>query len=228
MRSPVVVQIASIIPGLGLWIVGKRREAVIVALLFSACVVFFLFSPWDTISQLAFFAGIMLWAVQIGVAYYEAMILKKIAKENYQRAREVGTIGAPPPHLNRTEKMDHKWSEMLSRQLQPGERLLTHIYGRQVGLFQTWSSTSFYRVALLEDKIMLMILSIFNKPAIFRKIAFDGIETLELQKGLVSDTLKIKVKGEKLLRLQVTRNQRERAMRIMDSMKRETTETLSG
>lgn len=217
LKSPILVGFASIIPGLGLWIVEKRRQAIISFLLVAACAIFFLYSPWPAATELGLFAGLMIWAASVQMATYEANILKKISKENYVRARDVSNVSAPPAHIKRGERSGYKWREMLSRQLNPDEHLETYISARQQSYFRT-TAYSFYRVALLQDKIMLVILSIFNKPAVVRRIGFSEIDSVSYRKGLISDLLKIQVEGEKPIKLQVTRAERDKAMVIVEKL----------
>jgi hypothetical protein len=219
MTTPIVVQLASLVPGLGFWLLGKWKEAIITELVVLISALFFFQSASSTASQVGFFTGVFTWVVSANIANYEARILKKIKTENYQKARDVKNLPAPTTNIKRSERYAYKWEQMLKRQLDPGEHLVEFISATQRSFLGRMTTTGFYRLVLLENSLMFVILSIFNKPEIFRKVPFGKIESVEYKHGLVSDTLKICLQSEKAIKLQVARTERERADMIVDRIR---------
>src|SRR5512140_2093264 len=113
MQSPILISVASIIPGLGLWLIGKRRHAIIAALLIFGLALVFLFSPWKMLTSLSCNALVLLWAMQSIYAGYEARLAQAIKSGNLQQAKEVTPVIPPPPGLNRFEKASFKAKEFV-------------------------------------------------------------------------------------------------------------------
>jgi len=208
MKSPVIISLASIIPGLGLWLIGKRRHAVVAAGLVVVSVLVFLFSPWETLTSLSCNLAGFLWVMQSLYAGYEARLAQAVQSGNIQQAKESTPIVPPPSDLNGFEKVSFKAKEIVRQQLEIGEHVLDAIPASQMSALQGVGSYQLYYVGLLQDKLALVSTDFMGKPAGVERIDFSCIQNLTVKHGLLQDNLIISINSKKPITLKVTRRLR--------------------
>jgi len=206
MQSPTVISIVSIIiPGLGLWLIGKRRHAGIAAMLVFGSIFVFLFSPWEMLTSLSCNIAILLWAMQSMYAGYEARLAQAVKSGNIQQAKEGALITPPPSDLSRFEKEAFKAKEIVRQQLEIGEYLLDAIPAFQMSVFEGAGSYRLYYIGLLQDKLAFVNTDFFGKPAGTERIDFSSIHKITVKHGLLQDSLIIFINPKKPVMLRVTR-----------------------
>jgi hypothetical protein len=205
MQSPIVISIASIIPGLGLWLIGKRRHAIIAFLLVLGSIFVFIFSPWETLTSLSCNVTVFLWAMQSLYAGYEAKLAQAVKSGNVQQAKEGMPITPPPSDLSRFEKEAFKAKEIVRQQLDMGEHVLDAIPAFQMSALQGAGSYRLYYLGLLQDKLAFVNTDFMGKPAGTERIDFSSIQSITVKHGLLQDNLIISINPKKLIKLRVTR-----------------------
>jgi hypothetical protein len=203
-----LISIASIIPGLGLWLIGKRRHAAIAAVLVFGFLFLFLFSPWETLTSLSCNIMLFVWAMQSFYAGYEARVAQAIKSGTLQTTKESMPITPPPSDLNRFEKASFKAKEYVRQQLEVGELILDAIPASQMSATQGISSYQLYYVGLLENTFAIVSTDFMGKPAGIERIKFASIQNVTVKHGFLQDNLTMASDSKKKLVLKVPRGLR--------------------
>ncbi|HEV8378809.1 MAG TPA: hypothetical protein VGP99_08155, partial [Tepidisphaeraceae bacterium] len=123
MSSPIVIGLASIIPGLGFALLGKLRWSANAFFLVVGLFAAGLFVPSQFWGELCLRLAVAAW---IGQIYYAVRWTSTKAKQESGEIvapRETGIISEAPAGSSRGERLAHKSAELIRQQLQPGEHL---------------------------------------------------------------------------------------------------------
>lgn len=112
MKHPILIGFLSIVPGLGYLVLGKFTKAIYVWAALVVSFFIFLFSPYNWLVEIAFFAMFIVWFYQIAWAYREAKESSRLEKGEVIEAKEV-LLSPAPPGLSRHEKQLYKVRETI-------------------------------------------------------------------------------------------------------------------
>ena len=205
--SPLFVSVVSVVPGLGLWLLGKHRHSIIAAsLVFGTCLVC-LAAPWEWLMSANCNVAIILWVMQIFYAGYEAQLKRKVAMGIAQDAREEFSLPSVlPPDVKGAEKAVFKAKEIVRHQMGVGEQILDAVPATQMSLLRGVGSYRLYYIGLFRDKIVLIDTDFFGKPASLQQIPFPSIRKLEVKRGMMNDSLMLTLANSaKPVKLKVAR-----------------------
>ena len=204
-KSPNLILLASIIPGLGLWILGKRRHSTIAALLVFGSFFVFLFTPSETLVGISCNIAGFLWIMQMFYAGYEARLKHKISIGIAQGAKKHSLPSSPPPNIKGNEKAAFKAKEIVRQQLDTGEHILDAIPVTQMSVLKGAGSYRLYYIGILQDKIILIDTDFLGKPATLQQLDFSSVLNIKVKHGLLSDNLIIIDNSKNSIKLKVTR-----------------------
>jgi hypothetical protein len=215
-KSPFIIGIASIIPGLGFWILGKKRLAGTAAVVVIGAYVIYVAAPWEFLYALSCNVAIIGWFLQIVYAVYEAQAIKKVTSGEMEAARPSERKIEIPADIPRREKLPYKAKEIIREQLDPGEIIQDAIMVFTMSYMRGASSMKQYYLGLLSDQLMLVGTDLFGKPVSVKRIPFYKIDQAKFKKGLINDQIILSVAGEKKIRLNINRIQREHTERFRE------------
>ena len=207
-KSPLIVGLASILPGLGFWILGKKRLAVTSAVVVIGAFLVYIAAPWESVYSFSCNVAILGWFLQGVYAVYEARTISKVESGEMEAARSSEAKIEIPSDIPRRERLAYKAQEVIRGQLDPGERIQDAVMVYTSSYLGGASSMSQYYLGLLSDQIILIGTDLFGKPASVKRIPFYQIEQAKFKKGLINDQIILSVAGEKKTRMNVHRIQR--------------------
>jgi len=204
--SPLLIGIASVIPGLGLWILGKRKHAVITGLVVLGTFFLFLFAPWEIIYNLSCNAMVFLWGMQIFYAVYDARMRTKIETGEMDAAKEAEAVDYIPAHIPRKEKIVYKAKEVVRQQLNSGEHLEAAVWSQTMSVLRGMSSYKQFYVGLLTHHLIFIGLDFMGKPASVKRVSIEQLKEVRVKQGFVTDLLILSFGENKPMKLKVPRN----------------------
>jgi hypothetical protein len=217
-KSPLIIGIASILPGLGFWILGKKRLAVTAAVVVIGAYVIYAFAPWEFVYAFSCNIAIIGWFLQIVYAVYEARTISKVESGKMEAARPSERKIEIPSDIPAREKLPYKAKEIIREQLDPGEMIQDAVLAYTMSALGGASSMDQYYLGLLSDQIILVGTDLFGKPVSVKRIPFFKIENAKFKKGLINDQIILSVVGEKKTRLNVHRVQRSHTERFREAL----------
>jgi len=194
VNHPVVIGIASLVPGLGYLILGELRKAVYVWLGMLTCALVYFFSPFEFLWDLAAIAFLGIWFVQLVWASREAGLMRRIATGQAAPARET-QAAAPPSGLSRKERHAFELREMVKAQVGLGENVgpVVSVMDRSQASIYTGS----YALGVVDSGLVIVEMSMSNKPKSVERIGRERISRVEFKKGALTDRLRIRVSDRK-------------------------------
>lgn len=218
MKHPVLIGILSIMPGLGYLVLGKLTKAIYVWTGMVVSFFIFLFSPYDWLADIAFFAIIIVWFYQIAWAYREARESSRLEKGEVIEAKDV-TLSPSPDGLSRREKQIFKMRETIRAQLAPGQQVGPVMLVTDNA--RSSSGTAWYYLGVINTGLMLVKLSMRNKPKLVETISFTEIDSVEFKEPKLSfsDEMRFYIHDQKKpLRFFSARQFREQARQIASAV----------
>jgi hypothetical protein len=173
-----------------LWLLGRRRDAVIVAVLVCGAVLVFFFSPWQVLASFSCIVVMFLWVMQVIYTTHEARLAQLLQSGNLQHAKENMPI-VPPSALSRSEKLAFTSKEIVRQQVETNEHVLDAIRAAQ-------SSDQLYYIGLLADKLVFVSTDFLGKPAGVWRIDFSSIQDLAVEYGSLFDSLIMLIDGKNI------------------------------
>jgi len=172
-----LIYFASIIPGLGLWLLGHRKAA-----LLSFLVVFLSFSVTFSVSSefVADLAGTIAlgaWVTQFYTAKYTLRVKKELESgigKPPPLKSDSRTATSIPPNIRRFSRGMYKSVQEL---LEPGEAL-KHVAGNTTNI-----------ISLTDKRLILITRDIYGKPAVLYPFAIGDVKSASLMLGLLNDIL---------------------------------------
>lgn len=209
IQSPIVVGIASLIPGLGFWLLGQRNRAIVtVTVVVGLGVLSILFREQPVSVLMAGTSGLA-WLAQIIFSVQVATGLYHRSLGKMAPPREVNTrlFRRPSSLLSRHEANVLLGRNIAFQQLAPGERLLKAAIARTRIPFgwlllagpASFFAQSWYCLAMTQNGLILVQLDFLWKPLGLERLAFGEIEEARFELGWQTDRLRLRFSdGEKL------------------------------
>jgi hypothetical protein len=228
MRNPLIVAVASLIPGLGFAIQSRMREAVISFILVIGLLFMYLVAPWDIVYQTSCGLLAFVWIGQGFLAFDSARRAIRLQSGASQQPRQQMPVPSPPPNIPRSKRLTFRAHRVIEQQLQPGEHIQAAVFatapanvGSHVLLGATAAlSMKQYHVALTEAELVFLQLDLWGKPAEVTRWARDQIKSACFSTGLLSDTLSLGLPERKPIKLKLPRNQGDEASIISGAFAR--------
>jgi len=218
MKHPVLIGILSIVPGLGYLFLGQFTKAIYVWAGLVVSFFIFLFSPSGWLEEIAFFAVLIVWFGQVFWAYREAKELSQMEKGEVIKAKDV-TLSPPPDELSRQERQIYKMRETLNAQLGPGQQVGPVMLVSDKA--RSSSATSWYYLGVISTGLMLVKLSMWNKPKLVETIPFTTIDKVEFKEPKISfnDEMRFYLRDQKNpLRFYSARQYKEEAKQVVNAV----------
>ena len=127
MKKPWAIGLISIVPGLGLIILGEARKG-LAAFVATAAFFIAMFASGEIVPTTAFAFFLIAWIVQ---AYYAIVIAQRIGRKQAGLALPEWpvSIAPPPPGASRAQKAQHNATVTVLKLLPPGEQLQLALQG---------------------------------------------------------------------------------------------------
>ena len=225
MKSPFMIGLLSIVPGLGFFVLGKpRRGFWVIGILFSLLFIF-LFTRSEFITSISFSLILIVWIGQIILASQSARLLKRQQAGEVAQPREKEKI-VTPPGLSLKEKGVYRIRETVRQQLNPGENLLEALVaqsGASVGAYALFGAFAVFKmrqyyVGLTEESLILIEQDNFGNHADIKRIPLEDIKSSKLNKRILYDDLMLDLGDKKLFKLQITTGMRRLTMSIYEKL----------
>ena len=217
MKKPWVVGVLSLVPGLGLIVLGRVVLGFALMAFMAILALVGSLDPSGVISPVALTVGLIVWIVQ---GYYAVVIAQRMARV-YQGdsppQRDVATV-PPPSGASLREKRVSEARRAVTQLLSPGEELQVAIHGSTdttpIGLalldLATGSSPAPQQVRQLyvgitDDALVIVNVDAFGQPSEIQRVPLAQAKLVEYKQGMLSDQLAIDIGGANLLRLGVAR-----------------------
>ncbi len=225
MRSPFVVGLLSIIPGLGFVALGQWRRALgsfgVVFGLFVA----FLFVPEGFLVDLFFNFAIFSWFGQIFWALQTVRLQKRQAAGEVAVPKE-SVNSSPLPGLSFREQQLHKLNTKVLHQLNPGEQLAGSLVAQtmpSLGKLALLGAAAFFTmrqfdVGLTQTSLVMIEQDMMGKPAGVRYIPLHQIKLTKYKKGLLVDKLTLEGVEDKPTLFQINRVFRETTGKLIATL----------
>ena len=212
-HSPLIIGFASIIPGLGFWLLGQRQRSVVVGTivlgLLSISLIFF----GKPIGQ--FFAQFfqLAWLAQLVFAIHIARTNQKQLKGEIQAPQPTTQFHKPTKNLSGTQASDYFSREISKGQLQDGERIIKSLIGKgHVSASATalagvipYFAASWYCITLTQSNLLVIELDFLMKPAGVQRFLYAEVEQASFAKDwLNKGKLQLDFGKGKVLVLDVT------------------------
>lgn len=223
-HSTFIVGIASIIPGLGFWLLGQRRFAVILGSiiigLFAVSVLFF----GKPIGQFAAQLFLLSWPAQSVVSIHTALFNKRLQKGEIQAAQPMTGFRKSKVKVPITNASEYVSREIAKSQLQGEERIIKTLIAKQhisSGMSfllgpAAYFSSSWYNITLTQSNLLLIELTNNWKPLGIIRIPLSEKIQIRYKQGLLNyDMLNINYDQGKELNLYVSRSDRKQAQAII-------------
>jgi len=220
MLKIMIVGFASIVPGLGFFVLRRYRTSVYVFLSVMFLFLLSVFGPWEGLRELCLVILFGLWIIQIYIA---------IKYANMEKSQDDGKSIAPieydekikiPSNIPRSERMSYKARESVKRQLAMGENVIAGIYANR-------GRYSHYHLGLTENDFLIVEINFGEKPIDVKRIPISEITLFEKKSGLLADTLKITREGVKTRKYEVHMLQRDEFEKMADKVNEKILENLS-
>lgn len=196
MHHPLLISLASIIPGLGFVILKRYRTAAFMFFLVAGFLLLSMFSHDPYLNAMFFALALGFWIMQFSTSVRVARTVNSKDK-NYSTVdlQEFKKVQAPS-ELTRIEKLHLKIRGTLQQQLEEGETLIEWISG------MSGKYGGYYYLGLTNQHFLISELDMFSNPLYLMKVDFSAIEYVQT-KGILKNILVIRIKGEKKKRIEI-------------------------
>ncbi len=222
MKSPWLVGLLSLFPGLGLLVLGKGRSALVVFGLFVVMAGYGLFAPLNFFTELIFNLAFALWAAQIVYTVQVAKREQLSGVSDPRAPKAAGTVEKPAAGLPASARLRLGAFSILEPQLEVKESLQAAVLAMDMGNF--WSFGAFamkqFYVGVTKDQLIRVQMDMLGKPYQVHRHALRSVTSAWLKHGLIQDRLRIQVEGQKGTTYRVPRTQREESQRILEYLTR--------
>ena len=201
-----LISFASIVPGLGLWLLGYRKTGLFSFLLVLVSLFVAFSVDLDVVTDLAGTITLVAWITQFYTTKYTLRIKKElesgIGKPPPLKSDSRTTMSIPP-NIRRFSRGMYKSVQEL---LEPGETM-KHVAGNTTNI-----------ISLTDKRLILITKDIFGKPAVLYPYAIGDVKSASLMLGLLNDILAFDfgLRGE--ASVSVSRGFRSETRAIMDQI----------
>jgi len=223
-----MIGLLSIIPGLGLVVIGEFLKGLgvfIITFLAFMC----LFVPWDIFVGIGLALGLILWGVQL---WYAVSVAQRLSRAEAGLALPVRQVEAAslPPGASFEEKSQQKIRDTVMGLLAPDERLNVALYGTTGvrtftlvdlilallgGTPLSGEKVRQCYLGITDNELILIETDAFGKPFNIQRIAFNKVLILKFREHMLSDELAIDIGEEKPLQLAVGRPLRQSTRQLV-------------
>jgi hypothetical protein len=215
-HSPLTIGFASIIPGLGFWLLGQRKRSIIIGLI----VFGLLYMSLQPTGQCCIQFLILTWLAQLIFAVQIARTNQKQLRGEIQAPQPAPQFRKPATKLSGDQAREYYSREIARGQLQNDERIIKTFLGKKhasSGMIAltgpaAFFAASFYCVALTQSTLLLIELDFLMKPLSVKRIPFSNIVKAHFKTGwLNTDRIAFDFGDEKVLDLDVGHSFRKQA-----------------
>lgn len=234
MRKPQIIALASIIPGLGFWLLGQHRRAAqaFIITLLGAVVAYAVHQATSIpLLQAASLGAFLIpWAVQAQWAANSAWQLSKRPQDPARQAKETDMDAVGGSSFSQGEKLLERVEDIAVQQLEAHETLLAVVPGSRTEVEETPQARiehpyQMYYLALTETDLLIMEADWGGVPIAVDRIPRRQIEELHYFPGLTSGRLTLKITGKEQIEYQVGRAFLKEAQRLYDEINPSSQET---
>lgn len=226
MKKSLGVLLASLVPGLGLALLGLVRRGILVFATFAALIGLYLFAPWEYVNTFSCGLAFMLWVGQVIIALQTVQRAARTEEGLTSKARPAQLLPAPPPGASSAEKLQHQARETVRAQLEPGEILQNAFFGQSPTSLAShavfgplaWLRTHRYFVGLLESDLIFVERDLVGKTAEVWRIPLEQVDSAELRSGRMQDRLTVEFREREKMALQIPRAYRPETTGIKEKL----------
>lgn len=194
MYPPLVIAVVSIVPGLGFWLIGQRRRAVLAAAVVVVPLII-IFSPWETVARASRSIAFVAWIAQMYIAADTAKLLNQSAREPDKAANKYRPSSQPPHGIAKNERVIWSIREIAQQQLKENEQLVAAVMGiylleRKKGIIVQFPARTRY-VALTNDHLILIEPDLLGSPLVVERIPRERVRNARFKKGIITDRLQL-------------------------------------
>ncbi len=203
-QSHIMIGLASFVPGLGFWLMGRKNQAYVVGGTVLGLMLISAVAPWRSVRGLVFPMAYILWLGQIAWAVRTAKSGVGFVAETEPKtkllARAGGRVVRARPRYQPGREAEAKYlaTEIAKTQIVASERLRLSLLGKGldsngVGLSkdQVW-----YCIALSQINLILIELDALMKPVSTRRVALRDVLVKRYQEGYQGAQLALWVENQ--------------------------------
>jgi hypothetical protein len=224
MRKPWVVGLLSVVPGLGLIVLGQAVKGLAIMVAMAFLTLLFLTLGSSDLSAVFFTFALILWVSQL---YYAVVVAQRLARAEAGLAlpEREAAIAPLPAGASTEEKALHNTRKTLMGLLLPGEHLRVGVYGStglqahslvDLGLALlsgdaplTGESVRQVHLGIVKDELAFVKADAFGKPAHLERIPLKQVSLVKYREHMLSDELVLDIGEEKPLTVAVGRPMRK-------------------
>ena len=223
MKKPWAIGLISIVPGLGLIILGEARKG-LAAFVATAAFFIAMFASGEIVPTTAFAFFLIAWIVQ---AYYAIVIAQRIGRKQAGLALPEWpvSIAPPPPGASRAQKAQHNATVTVLKLLPPGEQLqlalqgttgmasagetLLDLAGAASGVPPGPREIRQVYLGITPQNLVLVKTDAFGAPSELKRVPLGHVSLLKANEGPLSDDVVIDIGEAKALHVGIGRAFRE-------------------
>jgi len=227
MRRPQIIAVASIIPGLGFWLLGQHRRAAqaFIITLLGAVVAYAVHQATSIplLQAVGLSVFFFLWYIQGLWATNSARLLNKLQENPARRAKETNMEDVPASPFSQGEARLERVEEIAIQQLEPDEDLLAVVEVGGTEVEETSRARiehpfQSYYLALTEADLLIMEADWSGVPITVDRIPRGQIEEFHYFPGRTQGRLTLKISGKEQVEYQVGRAFLEETQRLYDEI----------
>jgi len=223
-HSPLTIGIASIIPGLGFWLLGQRQRSIVVGSIVLGLLSISLIFLGTPIGQFSAQFFQLAWLAQLVFAIQIARTNQKQFKSEIQAPQTIAQFRRPTKKLSGTQASDYFSREIAKGQLQNGERIIKSLIGKGyvsasaialAGVIPYFAA-SWYCITLTQSNLLVIELDFLMKPAGLHRFLYSEVVQASFTKNwLNKGKLQLDFGKGKVLVLDVTSSFAKQAQAIV-------------
>lgn len=195
LQSPLVVSLASVVPGLGFLLLGRWKQALWVWLALLGLFALYNFSAvgsfWELLGIRFFF---FVWFGQGFLAFQEARMTRALETGQLKAAREITEYDAiVPANLPRPQRAIYKIQKYVQAQCDFGEQVQAALIGFSNANYRL--GTCQFSVGFTAKNLVVLDMGPYGKPISVEKYPLDQTR-LKYKKGFLQDTVQLELPGQ--------------------------------
>jgi len=232
MKTPRAIGLLSVVPGLGLALLGEARKG-LAAFVFVLLLCVSAFAPWELVSVTALTLALTAWITQ---GYYAVVVAQRLARERAGLALPTQQVpeSPAPPGVSVGERHLHAARRAVLKLLRPGERLHVALQGATgapsgVEILSDLGSLALGGPALgsgvgirqlylgiTDQHLVLVETDAFGQPSDLRRVPVSQVASVETREGALSDELVFDIGDANPLRVAVGRPMRQGTRQVVE------------
>ncbi len=184
------IMTASIVPGLGFWLLGKRKYALTIAGLFLATLV--LAIAFDAVTSSMVF---IVYVLQFLYLRYELNM--RDAMQNFAPAKTQNAIMLDEEDLKDQSRAVRRTNKILYPQLEPDDKLVASLIGQKMKMkFMERQSLEQFAIGVTDTTLIIVGLDIMGKAAYVNRVPLEDIANVEVSRRLLLINVKLTMQDE--------------------------------